>query len=252
MKKILLTLALLVGAAPVALPQESAAGSVEDEADRRSSVSFSGSPYDFIFSWKKKAKKSHRPGIGFAFSNLEGLGDVGVDLNRSRSYSVVLNIGEHTVPLNQNWLMATGLGFDWSRYHFRGNRSLQSIGGRTVFYLDDGREYRSSRFLIYYATVPLVLEYQAKVNRAQTFFVYGGLEGLIKLYSKSQAEIKTASGTSKETYRGLHLLPLNYRFTARMGLGGVSLFGYYQPLSMFEKGKGPDVHPCGLGLMLSF
>jgi len=221
------------------------------EPELKSSIFFNGSPYDFIFSWKKKANKSHWTGFGFAFSNLNNLGDVDLDLNRS--YSIVLNLGEYLVPFNQHWLLATGLGFDWSRYHFRGNKSLQFADGRTDFLPDEeGRDYRDSKFLIYHATIPLLLEYQTKFNRRQRFFVYGGVEGLVKLYSKSQVEIKAPNGKTKEAYKGLNLVPLNFRFTGRIGFEDVSIFGYYQPFSMFEKGKGPDIHPYGIGLMLNF
>ena len=223
----------------------------EVEQESKSTVIFSGSPYDFIFSWKKKAKESHWTGFGFAFSNLVDLGDV--NLNLSRSYSIVLNLGDYIIPFNQHWLLATGLGFDWSRYNFRGNKSLQIVEGKTEFLPDrDNREYRYSKLKMCYATIPLLLEYQTKFNRRQHFFIYGGVEGLVKLGSKSQVEIKTPNGNIKETYKGLNLLPLNFRFTGRIGIEDVSIFGYYQPFSMFEKGRGPDFHPWGIGMMLNF
>ncbi|MDR2804691.1 MAG: hypothetical protein LBB85_03485 [Dysgonamonadaceae bacterium] len=227
------------------------ATAVQEEPESGSWVILDGSPYDFIFSWKKKAKESHWTGFGFAFSNLKGLGNVDLDL--SRSYSMVLNVGDYIVPLNQNWLMITGWGFDWSRYHFRGNQSVRAVDGTTLFLPDpEDREYRDSKLLVYYATLPVLLEYQMKWNSRQMFFVYGGVEGLVKLYSKSQAEIRTPNGIKKEIYKGLDLLPLNFRFAGRIGFRDFSIFGYYQPLSLFEKGNGPDIHPYGLGLMLNF
>ncbi|MDR0542049.1 MAG: PorT family protein [Dysgonamonadaceae bacterium] len=224
----------------------------KDMPESGSSVIFDGSPYDFIFSWKKKkkAKESHWTGLGYAFLNLDGL--AGVDLNLSRSHAFFLNLIDYIIPFNQNWLMATGLGFDWSRYHFRGNNRLQMIDGKTFFVTDAENEYRASRLLVYYATIPVLLEYQTKINRNNSFFIYGGVEGLVKLYSKSQVDVKIPEGVRKDDYRDLNLLPLNFRFTARIGVEYFSLFGYYQPVSMFEKGKGPEVYPCGIGMMLNF
>jgi hypothetical protein len=217
----------------------------------QSSVSFDGSSYNFIFSWKKKATESHWTGLGFAFSNLAGLEDA--DLNLSRSYSVILNLGDYIVPIDNHWLFATGLGFDWSRYHFRGNTRLDAVDGKTSFRPDpEGRDYRDSKLLVYYATIPLILEYQHKGGRHNSFFIYGGVEGLVKCYSKSQAEIRTNDGIKKATFKDLNLLPLNFRFTLRAGFNDFSLFGYYQPTSMFEKDKGPDVSARGIGLMLNF
>ena len=218
--------------------------------EHKSSVLYDGSSYNFIFSWKKKATEAHWTGLGFAFSNWNGLEDANLKLNRS--YSVVLNIGDYIVPLDHHWLFTTGLGFDWSRYHFRGNVSLREDDGVTRFMPDnEGRKYRDSKFIVYYATIPLLLEYQTKLSN-KTFFMYGGIEGMINLYSKSQVEIKTPDGIKKGHHKDLNVLPLNYRFTARVGFDDFSLFGYYQPNSPFEKGKGPDVQPYGMGVMLNF
>jgi hypothetical protein len=216
----------------------------------QSSVTLDGSLYDFIFSWKKKANESHWTGFGFAFSNLNGLNKG--DLDMSRSYSVVLNVGDYVLPINRNWLMATGLGFDWSRYHFRGNRRLTTSNDHTALLPDPDRTYRDSKLLIYYATIPVLLEYQTKISRNKSFFVYGGLEGLLKLYSKSQVEVRMPEGIRKEASKDLNLLPLNLRLTGSIGFSDFSLFGYYQPFSMFEKGAGPDLCPYGLGIMLNF
>jgi hypothetical protein len=221
------------------------------EAPATSSVVLNGSPYNFIFQWKKKATESHWTGLGYAFIDLAGL--PGIDLNLSRSHSVLLNLADYFVPFNRNWLAVTGLGFDWSRYHFRGNNRLQTVDGKTAFVPDpENREYHASRLLVYYATIPLLLEYQTKINRNHSFFVYGGVEGLVKLYSKSQIDVKTPNGIKKEDYRDLNLLPVNFRFTARIGIENFSIFGYYQPVSMFESGKGPDIRSQGIGLMLNF
>jgi hypothetical protein len=224
---------------------------VKETPEPGSSVIFDGSPYDFIFSWKKKAQESYWTGFGYAFLSLGGL-EEGVDLNLSRSHAFFLNLTDYIISLNQNWLVTTGLGFDWSRYHFRGNNRLQATDGKTAFVTDPENEYRDSRLLVYYATIPVLLEYQTKINGDNIFFIYGGVEGLVKLYSKSQVDVKTPEGIRKDNYRDLNLLPLNLRFTARIGIEYFSLFGYYQPVSMFEKGKGPDVHPFGIGLMLNF
>ena len=223
------------------------------DGDSKSSIFYNGSSYGFHWSWKKKATKAreaHWSGLGFAFSNWKGLEDV--DLRLNRSYSVVWNFGSYTIPIDHHWLFTTGLGFDWSRYHFKGDMGLREKDRLTQFLPDsEGRSYRDSKFLAYYATIPLLLEYQTKAGH-KTFFIYGGVEGMINLYSKSQVEIRTPEGIKKAHNKDLNVLPLNYRFTARIGFDGFSLFGYYQPNSPFEKGKGPDVQPYGMGVMLKF
>jgi hypothetical protein len=221
------------------------------EPEASSSIVYDGSSYDFIFNWKKKPTESHWTGFGFAFSNLEDLQEA--DLKSDKSYSIILNVGDYIVPLNHHWLFVSGVGLDWSRYHFKGDTGLRNIDGITRFVpAEEGQRYKSSKLLTYYVTVPLLLEYQTHVSRNQTFFLQGGLEGLIKYYSKSEVEIKTDGRDRKVNFRDLSIRPLNARMVFRAGFDDFSLFGYYQLFSMFEKGKGPEVFPCGLGVMLNF
>jgi hypothetical protein len=220
-----------------------------EDRDLQSLILLNGSSYDFIFNWKEKPAKSHWKGIGFAFSNLRNL--QGADLNPNRSYSVLLNIADYTIPLSYHYLFVTGFGFDWSRYHFRRNTGLQYTDGIATFFSDTEREYKSSKLLVYYATVPLILEYQTKTSKRSHFFISGGIEGLLKCYSKSQLDIRHPQGyMEKIHYRNPNIPPLNARLILRTGFDNFSFFGYYQLFSMFEKGKGPDVRSFGIGLML--
>ena len=260
MKKYLfLTLGALLFSFTLCAQESSEEQFIEEESteDIQSSVFYEGSAYNFIFSWEKdggtyikktRTNESHWIGLGFAFSNLNKLEDA--DLKLNRSYSVILNIGDYVVPFSHNWLFATGVGLDWSRYHFKGNTALRENENGVVQFIPDseGRNYRDSKLMTYYVTIPLLLEYQG----GKSFFIYAGVEGLINHYSKSQVEIKTMDGIKKGHYKDLNVLPLNYRFTARVGFEDFSLFGYYQPNSPFQKGKGPDVQVSGLGIMLNF
>ncbi|MCC8144974.1 MAG: hypothetical protein LIO93_00745 [Bacteroidales bacterium] len=222
-----------------------------DNESADSSIIYDGSAYNFIFSWKKKATESHWTGLGFTFSDLNGLEDV--DLKLGKSYSVRLNMADYTLPINHHWLFFTGVGLDWTRYHFKGNIGLQDINGIAQFVPDEfGRNYKSSKLLAYYITIPLALEYQTKIGKGKMFFVQGGAEGLIKYYSKSQVDIRTDDGIKKVNHKDLNILPLNFRLFLKAGFNDVSVIGYYQPVSMFEKGKGPDIQPYGLGIMLNF
>ena len=140
---------------------------IEEESteDIQSSVFYEGSAYNFIFSWEKDRKnrerdrrnrknnkrnkitESHWTGIGFAFSDLNKLEDA--DLKLNRSYSVILNIGDYVVPFSHNWLFATGVGLDWSRYHFKGNTALRENENGVVQFIPDseGRNYRDSKLM---------------------------------------------------------------------------------------------------------
>jgi hypothetical protein len=222
------------------------------ESESRSSVWIGGSACDFIFNWKKKPVESHWKGLGFAFSSLDNLQGA-ADLNPTQSYSVMLNLMDYTVPLSHHFLFVTGLGFDWSRFHFRENTGLLPADGAFRFVEDPEREYKSSKLLVYYATIPFLLEYQTRIRRHSHFFLSGGVEGQVKCYSKSQLDIrKPQGGLEKIHYRNPNIPPLNARLVVRTGFDRFGFFGYCQLFSMFESGKGPDVRSRGIGLTLNF
>jgi hypothetical protein len=247
MKQYLLSIACILSFSMIISTQEVSATTPE-EKEPCSSVAFDGSAYNFIFSWKKKPTESHWTGLGFAFSNFENLTEA--NLNVSRSYSVLLNLVDYVVPLNHHWLFASGWGLDFSRFHFKGNTGLvETRDGIDLFLKDEeNRNYKSNKLLAYYITIPVVLEYQKKIGKKKTFFIQGGMEGMIKYYSKSQLDIYTGEGLKKVNYRNLNIRPVNARFIIRTGFDDFSIWGYYQPFSMFEKGKGPDINSYGIGI----
>jgi hypothetical protein len=218
----------------------------QEHTRENSTVMFDGSFYDLVFSWKKKrpiAVESHWAGLSFAFSGLKGLPNT-VDLASERSYSISWNVNDYEVPIHPHWLLVSGIGFDWTRFHFSGNVGLQNRDGYTDFFSDD-RTLKDSKLLIYYGKIPLLLEYQTG-----KFYIQGGVEGLVKLYSKSRIEINDGRRTSKEDFRDLKIHPVNMRFFLHTGFAKFGVFGYYQPFSIFKQGRGPELRSFGVGISL--
>lgn len=251
MKKTFLLLAFVALSSMPVLAQETE----NPQNSSKSAVTYDGSLYDFAFSWKKKSKKAqhqHWTGLWFAFVDLDGLKDA--ELKASQSYSIAFVPISYVLPLDHHWLFISGIGLDWTRYHFKGDIGLQGKSAITHFEpAPEGEHYKSSKLLTYYFTIPLVLEYQIKLAHRSTFHIAGGFEGLIKYYSKSQVDLRTPDGIQKTSLgRDLNLLPLNGRFVAQAGINDIAVFGYYQPFSMFKKAKGPDVKSLGFGLRYHF
>ncbi|EGK01344.1 hypothetical protein [Dysgonomonas gadei] len=212
-----------------------------------SSVMYDGSSYNFIFSWKKKKHLSpHWTGIGMGFMNYDDIPNGNLKMSTSHNFTVNI-IDFHKQIKNSNWLLVSGIGSEWSRYHFDDNSALTKKDGITVFEpAPEGVNYKATQLIAYYVTIPLLLEYQTS-----NFHISGGVVGFLKYYSKSQVKFKDDEGTHKVSMgQDLNIRPIDMRFRLQMGINNVGVYGYYAPFSMFSKDKGPDLKTYTIGIMI--
>lgn len=212
-----------------------------------SSVMYDGSSYNFIFSWKKKKHLSpHWTGIGMGFMNYDDIPNGKLKMSTSHNFTVNI-IDFHKQIKNSNWLLVSGIGSEWSRYHFDDNSALTKRDGITVFEpAPEGVNYKATQLIAYYVTIPLLLEYQTS-----DFHISGGVVGFLKYYSKSQVKFKDDEGTHKVSMgQDLNIRPIDMRFRLQMGINNVGVYGYYAPFSMFGKDKGPDLKTYTIGVMI--
>ncbi len=217
--------------------------------ENESSVLYNGSTYNFIFSWKKrKSLSSHWTGFGMGFMNYSDKNIPFGKLKMSSSHNFTVNLFDfHKQIGKSNWLFVSGIGTEWSRYHFDDNAALTKVDGVTSFVpAPEGVNYKSTKLLAYYITIPLLLEYQVS-----DFHISGGVVGFFKYYSKSQ--VKYYENDKKQVVnmgRDLNIRPIDMRLRLQVGISDVSVYGYYAPFSMFEKDKGPDMNTYTIGVML--
>ncbi len=216
-----------------------------------SSVQFDGSSYSVIFSWKKrKWLRPHWTGIGMGFMNYNSDNIPLGSLRMSKSHNFTVNLIDYHKQLSNHWLLVSGIGMEWSRYHFDQNAGLTKRDGVAFFEpAPEGVDYKSSKLLAYYMTIPLLLEYQPSRN----FHVSAGPVVFFKYYSKSQVKYKEdGREIVKNLGRDLNIRPVDLRFRFQIGFDDVALYTYYAPFSMFNKNKGPDLNTYTIGLMLGF
>ena len=204
------------------------------------------------FFWQKKRKRlsPHWSGIGMGFMSYSSGGVPNGDLAGSRSHNFSFNfISWKKQIAHSNWMLVSGLGLDWSRYHFDDNAALTEIDGVTQFVPAlDGVNYKDSKLLTYYVTFPLLLEYQMS-----NLHISGGAVAYFKYYSKSQVKYKDETGTHKPSMgRDLNIRPVDLRLRGQIGIDCVSLYVLYAPWSMFKSDKGPELRTCTFGVMLTF
>ena len=197
-------------------------------------------------------------GMGFAnFSGQNGVNDVdGVSLRSSSSLEYNLNFMEFAYPFSQyRWAVVTGVGLRWSRYRLDMDAPFQEINGITVLVpAPEGISYKTSKLNITSLTVPVLLEWQSTRHRRKTprLFVSGGVEAVVKTISSSKIIYYDLDGRKRKDKmdRGMNIRPVTMDFLLQFGVGCIGVYAKYSPMGLFEKDKGPKVHPVSLGFHL--
>lgn len=217
------------------------------EKENESNILLGGSSYNFLFSWKKKKHLSpHWTGFGVGFMNYDDIPNGSLKMSKSHNFTVNL-FDFHKQIGKSNWLVVSGIGAEWSRYHFDENAALTKVDGITTFQpAPEGIDYKSTKLLAYYITIPLLLEYQIS-----NFHVSGGVVGFFKYYSKSQVKYYVDNEkVVKNMGRDLNIRPVDMKLRLQVGINDISVYAYYSPFSMFGKDKGPDLKTYTIGVML--
>ncbi|MDR3296723.1 MAG: hypothetical protein LBS94_00625, partial [Prevotellaceae bacterium] len=216
---------------------------------------------------KKPAKKTkkgrskmegHYAGFGFGLANVtsKNLSSTtsvdGLTVDPARCYEWTFNIFDATIPIVSPYLgLVSGFGLDWRNFRFEDTQRLQKDADGTVFLADDpnGITYSKSRLRTLHLTVPLLLEWQP----LQKFYVSAGVVGGWNVMASNK--LIWDNGDRKHestTMSGWKTNPLSLDAMVKVGFHGISAYGKYSPTTLFQSGKGPQVHVASVGLMIDF
>lgn len=180
-----------------------------------------------------------------------------MDLNTNRSINVNINFLQYDIGLGTNKVgLVTGMGFELSNYFFDGNNNIRKdANGQIVEYIpaylnESESNIVKSKLATTYLTVPLLLEFQIPAGKKR-IHISGGVIGGAKIGSRTKIVYKDRGNKQKEKVKDdFNLASLRYGYTVRAGYRNLNLFANYYPVSIFEKGKGPELYPFSIGLRL--
>lgn len=177
-----------------------------------------------------------------------------MDLNTGRSWYFNLNFLEHGFGLGTDKIgLVTGLGIDWSNYHFdQGNVIYKNAEGVIERYdvPVENSSVQKAKLQSTYLNAPLLLEFQIPAGKKR-IHISGGVIGGVKIGSRTKMVYTVNGNKQKDKVKDdFNLNVLRYGFTARVGYRGLKVFANYYPTSLFESGKGPELYPFSLGLTL--
>ena len=219
-------------------------------------------PKTIVFNKKKnKAKfKGHWSGLEMGLNNYltnDLSMDPGVpymELNSGKSWNFNFNFAQTSVPLIGNRVgLVSGLGLEWSNYHFTNNNTIYKDGTTNTIAAYDlsGIPLKKNRLQTTYLTAPLLLEIQlGSSNLDKRLSIAGGVIGGLKLGAHTKYKTNNDKNKNKDDF---YLQTFRYGFTARVNYGNIGLYFNYYDTPLFIKGKGPaELHPFASGLVFSF
>lgn len=214
---------------------------------------------------KNKHKfKGHWSGFEFGFNNYvnkelslnRSPESEFMDLNTGRSWNFNFNFAQYSLPIiSNNFGLVTGMGLEWSNYHFSNMNTIAKIDGEIQEeLLTFTSNPKKNRLQSTYLTIPLLLELQLlNGKRKERFYLAGGVIGGIKLASNTKIVYYEDGEKRKDKNKGdYYLQPLRYAVTARAGYKLVKVYCNYYLSSLFIDGRGPELYPVAAGLTFSF
>lgn len=178
-----------------------------------------------------------------------------MELKQGRSWNINLNFLQQSIGFGTNKAgLVTGLGLEFNDYHFRNNTNFKVQNGITVVdstYILAGYKVTKTKFSTQQLVVPLLLEFQIPVGSdSKRIFISTGVIGGVRFGSHTKVEYEFNGEKKDKVKDDFNLFSFRYGFTARVGYRGLKLFANYYPTPLFEKGKGPEVYPFSVGLIL--
>jgi hypothetical protein len=201
-----------------------------------------------------------------------------LNLKYERSVAVNLNIWEQNIAFNKAKTigMMTGLGMAWNNYFFSNDTKLVNGESKLEGYYINGASVRKTKLTNMYITVPVLFEFQTNnMNRNKRFhFTIGGVIGArvtshTKIYFNeankeyrledpetgmpSWEKYTTPDRDNRnivKSYSSFYQPPFRFDGRVSVGYGWLNIFATYGINGMFQKDRGPDLHPWTIGITL--
>lgn len=157
--------------------------------------------------------------------------------------------------------LGAGIGIGAHNYYSDG--AVSSFKDSTFFTaMPDTINYKINKLSTAYLDIPLEVRFRTKHEKKSKQFkiAIGGKIGmLLSSHTKYkgdgyktnlEGDIETFDKKEK-TYDIENIEKLRYGATFRVGRGSWNLFAYYSLSQLFENGKGPEMYPISVGLMVT-
>jgi hypothetical protein len=209
---------------------------------------------------KERAKRPDLPGtflVEFGFNRPQNTADdFDIGFWGSRTVNVYYQY-DFTLPFFQSkFSLSPAIGLGMDRYKFKNDYTLgYTAGSNDLAMIDPERDVKKSQLITNYVDMPVEFRYTHNpADPARSFKLGIGFRTGLLISSFTKLKYEEENEKVKEKIRrDWNLNRYRYGFFGKIGFGNVSLFGYYNSSTLFEKGKGPDgpdINNLTIGLSL--
>lgn len=177
-----------------------------------------------------------------------------MDINPVKSWNFNFNFAQYSIGLGSDKIgLSTGLGLEWSNYHFSDTNIIQKQNGR-IESLPTPENTQKKRLQTTYLTVPLLFEFQfPNCVRDKRAYVSVGVISGIKLFSNTKIKYIQGGDKQKEKFKSdYYLHSIRYGLTARAGYADCGVYVNYYLTPLFLEDHGPELYPVAAGITLNF
>ncbi len=174
-----------------------------------------------------------------------------MELNTARSNTIGLTIMFKEANLiKKRWYVRSGLGVNWTNYHFDNPVNISTGSDTTAFTLDTIRDFSKNKLRATYLQVPLLMGFRMG-NLDNPFGVQFGVVGSYKIGSAVKQKYTVAGSKIKDKIRDdYNLNPFKLEAIARLSVDDFGFYAKYSFTELFEAGRAPELYPFSIGVTI--
>ena len=223
--------------------------------------------YDFDFSSKDSSKTckdgsdDNDTGLAFDFG-MAGYMTPGnsialpanqnlMELNSARSNSVGLTFMFKEARLAKKRLyVRSGLGINWTNYHFKNNINISTSNDSTAFTTDSIRSFDKYKLRATYLQVPLLIGMRLG-DLDHPFGLQFGVVGSYNIGSAIKQKYTLGESKLKDKVKDdYNLNPFKFEALARVSIDNFGFYAKYSLTELFESGRAPELYPFSIGVTI--
>lgn len=174
-----------------------------------------------------------------------------MELNSARSNTFGLTfMFKEAGLIKERLYVRSGLGINWTNYHFKNNINISTSNDSTAFTLDTVRSFDKYKLRATYLQVPLLVGMRLG-DLDNPFGLQFGVVGSYKIGSAVKQKYFLGETKIKDKIKDdYNLNPFKFEALARVSIDNFGFYAKYSLTELFESGKAPELYPFSVGITI--